>query len=153
MQALASFLCGLIFGSGLLISGMTQPAKVLGFLDIFGRWDPTLAFVMAGALVVSSVGYRLARRQTRLIIAAQHFWPNRTDIDQPLVVGSVLFGIGWGLVGLCPGPALENLVSLSPLVFVFVMAMIAGMGALDLRQRRVPSPISTTNVALANSDG
>jgi uncharacterized membrane protein YedE/YeeE len=74
MQALASFVCGLIFGSGLMISGMTQPAKVLGFLDILGRWDPTLAFVMAGALAMSSVGYALARRQTRPVIAAQHFW-------------------------------------------------------------------------------
>ena len=73
MQALASFLCGLIFGSGLMISGMTQPAKVLGFLDIFGRWDPTLAFVMAGALAISSVGYTLARRQMRPVMAAQHF--------------------------------------------------------------------------------
>ena len=105
MQALASFLCGMIFGSGLMISGMTQPAKVLGFLDIFGRWDPTLAFVMAGALAISSLGYALARRQIRPVIAAQHFWPKRTDIDRSLVVGSMLFGIGWGLAGLCPGPA------------------------------------------------
>ena len=153
MQALASLLCGLIFGSGLLISGMTQPAKVLGFLDIFGRWDPTLAFVMAGALAVSSVGYALARGQIRPVIAAQHFWPEKTDIDRPLVIGSVLFGIGWGLVGLCPGPALENLAGLSPRVFVFVIAMIAGMGALDLWQRRVPSAVSIGNLVLANSDG
>ena len=153
MQALASFLCGLIFGSGLMISGMTQPAKVLGFLDIFGRWDPTLAFVMAGALAISSLGYALARRQMRPVIAAQHFWPQKTDIDRPLVIGSVFFGTGWGLVGLCPGPALENLAGLSPRVFVFVIAMIAGMGALDLWQRRVPSAILIGNVVLANSDG
>jgi uncharacterized protein len=153
MQALASFLCGLIFGSGLMISGMTQPAKVLGFLDIFGPWDPTLAFVMAGALAVSSVGYTLARRQRRPIIAAQHFWPNRTDIDRPLIVGSVLFGIGWGLAGLCPGPALENLASLSPRMIVFVMAMIGGMSLLDLWQRRAPSTIAIGNAALASSDG
>jgi len=153
MQALASFLCGLIFGSGLMISGMTQPAKVLGFLDVFGHWDPTLAFVMAGALAISSVGYALARRQIRPVIAAQHFWPKRTDIDRSLVVGSMLFGIGWGLAGLCPGPALENLASLSPRVFVFVMAMIAGMSVLDLWQRRVPSTIAIENAALANSDG
>ena len=153
MQALASFLCGLIFGSGLMISGMTQPAKVLGFLDIFGRWDPTLAFVMAGALGVSSLGYALARRQTRPVIAAQHFWPRRTDINPPLIVGSVLFGVGWGLVGLCPGPALENLASLSPRVFVFVLAMIAGMTVFDLRQRLSPSTVEIENVALATSDG
>src|SRR5512135_2536784 len=153
MQGLASFLCGLVFGAGLMISGMTQPAKVLGFLDIFGRWDPTLAFVMAGALAISSVGYAWARRQGRPVFAAQHLWPNRTDIDRPLVVGSVLFGIGWSLAGLCPGPALENLVSLSPRVIVFVIAMIAGMSAQDVWQRRAPSAIAIENAALANSDG
>ena len=153
MQGLASFLCGLVFGVGLMISGMTQPAKVLGFLDFFGRWDPTLAFVMAGALAISSVGYAWARRQGRPVFAAQHLWPNRTDIDRPLVVGSVLFGIGWGLAGLCPGPALENLASLSPRVIVFVIAMIAGMSAQDVWQRRAPSAIAIENAALANSDG
>jgi len=153
MQALASFLCGLIFGSGLMISGMTQPAKVLGFLDIFGRWDPTLAFVMAGALAISSLGYALARRQTRPVISAQHIWPKRTEINPRLIIGSVLFGVGWGLVGLCPGPALENLASLSPRVVVFVLAMIAGMSVLDLRQRQSPSAIEIENAALATSDG
>jgi uncharacterized membrane protein YedE/YeeE len=153
MQALASFLCGLIFGSGLMISGMTQPTKVLGFLDVFGRWDPTLAFVMGGALAVSSMGYTLARRQGRPFLAAQHLWPNRKDIDRSLVVGAVLFGIGWGLSGLCPGPALENLASLSPRVIVFVMAMIAGMGVQDLWQRHVPSAIAIENAAFATSDG
>jgi uncharacterized protein len=153
MQALASFLCGLIFGFGLLISGMTDPAKVLGFLDVFGRWDPTLAFVMAGALAVTSVGYAFARRQGRPAIAPQQLWPNRTEIDRPLIVGSVLFGIGWGLAGLCPGPALENLASLSPRVIVFVLAMIGGMSVQDLWQRRLPSAIAIENAALANSDG
>jgi len=153
MRAAASFLCGLIFGSGLMISGMTQPAKVLGFLDILGRWDPTLAFVMAGALVISSIGYTLARHQKRPIITERHLWPDRTDIDRPLVMGSVLFGIGWGLAGLCPGPALENLASLSPRVIVFVIAMIVGMSALDLWQRRAPLTIAIENAALANSDG
>ena len=136
-----------------MISGMTKPTKVLGFLDIFGRWDPTLAFVMAGALIISGVGYTLARRQRRPVFTARHLWPNRTDIDRPLVVGSVLFGIGWGLVGLCPGPAVENLASLSPRVIVFVIAMIAGMGAQDLWERRLPSATAVANAALANSDG
>jgi uncharacterized protein len=153
MQGLASFLCGLIFGSGLMISGMTQPAKVLGFLDILGRWDPTLAFVMASALAISILGYALARRQGRPIFAAQYLWPTRTDIDRPLVVGSLLFGIGWGLAGLCPGPALENLATLSPRVIVFVIAMIAGMSVQDLWQQRVPSAIAIEDAALANSDG
>jgi uncharacterized protein len=153
MAALASFLCGLIFGIGLSVSGMTQPAKVLGFLDVFGRWDPTLAFVMAGAVVASSAGYALARRSKRPIIAVRHFWPTRTDIDRPLVVGSALFGIGWGLVGLCPGPAVVNLATLSPRVIVFVMAMIAGMSAQDIRRARAPSAKAIEDAALANSDG
>ncbi len=101
MVAVASLVCGLIFGFGLLISGMTQPEKVLGFMDIFGRWDPTLALVMAAALVVSGIGFALVRQRKRPVLAAHHLWPTRTDIDRPLVVGSLLFGIGWGLVGLC----------------------------------------------------
>ena len=153
MIALASFACGLIFGFGLLISGMTQPAIVLGFLDVFGRWDPTLAFVMIGALAVSAVGYALARRRPRPLLTAQHLWPTRTDIDRPLVVGSVLFGVGWGLVGLCPGPALENLASLSPQVFVFVIAMGAGSIAKDVCERRAPSVAAVEDAASANSDG
>jgi uncharacterized membrane protein YedE/YeeE len=153
MHGLASFLCGLVFGAGLMISGMTQPAKVLGFLDIFGRWDPTLVFVMVSALAITSVGYAWARWQGRPIFAAQHFWPNRTDIDRPLIVGSVLFGIGWGLAGLCPGPALVDLASLSPRVIVFVIAMIAGMSAQGVWHRHAPPAIAIKNAALANSDG
>lgn len=124
---LASFACGLVFGAGLLISGMTQTGKVLGFLDIFGAWDATLAFVMAGAVAVSSIGYALARRRGAPVFAAQSLWPTRKDIDAPLVIGAALFGIGWGLVGLCPGPALVNLAGLGLPVIVFVAAMAAGM--------------------------
>lgn len=153
MPVLSSFLCGLVFGLGLLISGMTQPTKVLGFLDVLGRWDPTLAFVMAGALATSAAGYAFARRQGRPVFAAEHLWPTRTDIDQPLVLGSVLFGIGWGLVGLCPGPALENLASLSPSVVVFVLAMIAGMAVQDIWQSRAHSVTANRDAALASSDG
>jgi len=108
---------------------------------------------MASALATSSVGYTLARQHRRPVFAAQHLWPTRTDIDRPLVVGSVLFGIGWGLAGLCPGPALENIASLSPRVIVFVIAMIAGMSAQDLWQRHVLSATAIENAALANSDG
>src|SRR3954454_13099547 len=99
MWIIAPLICGLIFGAGLLISGMVQPAKVLGFLDIFGAWDPSLAFVMAAALAVSSVGFRFAASRKRPILAAQCVLPTRTAIDRPLVIGAVLFGIGWGLVG------------------------------------------------------
>lgn len=150
-MALASFVCGLIFGFGLLISGMTQPVKVLGFLDIFGRWDSTLAFVMAAALVVSGIGFALVRQGRRPLLATQYLWPTRTDIDRPLVVGSVLFGIGWGLVGLCPGPALVNLAGLMPSVMVFVLAMAAGMIIRDLLARRVPSAIAVEDDELSPS--
>jgi uncharacterized protein len=128
MQMLAALVCGLIFGWGLLISGMVEPTKVIGFLDIFGAWDPSLAVVMAAALAVSGLGFRLAVARQRPVLAAQSFWPTRTDVDAPLVIGAILFGVGWGLVGLCPGPALENLATLSPRVIAFVVAMACGMG-------------------------
>ena len=127
MLTVASLACGFIFGLGLLVSGMVQPAKVLGFLDIFGAWDPSLAVVMLAALVVSNAGFILARLRQRPIFATQSLWPTKTSIDRPLVIGSALFGVGWGLVGLCPGPALENLATLSPRVIVFVVAMALGM--------------------------
>ena len=153
MNAIAAFGCGLIFGFGLLISGMMQPAKVLGFLDIFGAWDPTLAVVMAAALIVSGVGYALSRRQGRPLFAEQHFWPTATDIDRPLVLGAVIFGGGWGLAGLCPGPAIANLGTLSPRLIVFVIAMLAGIVAEHLWRRRV-KPIAPTAPVLATlTDG
>ncbi len=136
MQIAASLACGLIFGLGLLISGMLSPPKVLSFLDIFGDWDPSLAVVMATALAVSSVGFAIARRRGRPVLAPQCLWPGKGDIDPPLLVGAVLFGIGWGLVGLCPGPALENLATLSPGLFAFVAAMAVGMVAHDQWQAR-----------------
>jgi len=139
MPVIAAFLCGLIFGWGLLISEMVQPAKVLGFLDVFGAWDPSLAVVMAAALTVSVPGFMLARRRKRPILTAQTVWPAKTDIDRPLVIGSALFGAGWGLVGLCPGPALENLATLSPRVIIFVAAMAAGMALRDFWQQRRPA--------------
>jgi uncharacterized membrane protein YedE/YeeE len=123
----ASLVCGLIFGFGLMISGMTQPTKILGFLDIFGAWDLSLAVVMAAALVVTGLGFALARRRPAPLIAPQCLWPTKTAIDRPLVIGAMLFGLGWGLVGLCPGPALENLATFTPRVFVFVVAMGLGM--------------------------
>jgi uncharacterized protein len=151
---LASFLCGLIFGAGLLISGMTQPQKVLGFLDIFGAWDATLAFVMAGAVAVSAIGFALARRSAVPVFAARFSWPERCDIDAPLVAGAILFGIGWGLVGICPGPALVNLAGLSLPIVVFVAAMVLGMLGHELWQRRnvSRSPPQSPVIATA-SDG
>lgn len=129
---LASFGCGLLFGAGLLISGMTQTTKVLGFLDIFGAWDATLAFVMAGAVAVTGAGFALARRHRAPVLATKLQWPTRNDIDTPLVTGAAMFGAGWGLIGLCPGPALVNLAGLSAPVIVFVVAMAGGMIGHDL---------------------
>lgn len=143
---LVSFACGLVFGAGLLISGMTQTGKVLGFLDIFGAWDATLAFVMAGAVAVTSVGFALAKRRGAPVFATQSLWPTRKDIDAPLVAGAVLFGIGWGLVGLCPGPALVNLAGLCLPVIVFVAAMAVGMighGAWSKQTAATPKPGET----------
>src|SRR3977135_3780388 len=127
MWIIAPLLCGLIFGAGLLISGMVQPTKVLGFLDIFGAWDPSLAVVMAAALAVSVPCFTLANGRSRPLLTARSIWPTKREIDLPLIVGAALFGIGWGLVGLCPGPALESFATLSPGVFVFVVAMAAGI--------------------------
>jgi uncharacterized membrane protein YedE/YeeE len=146
-QLLAAFGCGLLFGAGLLISGMTQPDKVLGFLDIFGAWDATLAFVMAGAVIVTSLGFALARRRGAPMLATKLQWPTRNDIDAPLLSGAALFGIGWGLVGLCPGPAIVNLASLSLPVVVFVVAMAAGMLAFGLWRERASMRVATTPVS------
>jgi hypothetical protein len=131
MAVLGAFACGLLFGLGLLISGMTQPVKILDFLDVAGipkgTWDPSLALVMVAALAVTGLGYRYAKQRPAPWLAPQSYWPTRSDLDAPLVFGAVGFGAGWGLVGLCPGPALVNLVTLSPKVFVFVAAMVVGM--------------------------
>jgi uncharacterized membrane protein YedE/YeeE len=152
MIIFASFGCGLIFGCGLLISGMVQPAKVLAFLDIFGAWDPSLAVVMIAALVVSVPGFMLAKHRERPILAARCAWPTKIEIDRSLVVGSALFGIGWGLIGLCPGPALENLATLSPRVITFVVAMIAGMALHDLWSKYRPMVTHEETLATA-ADG
>jgi uncharacterized membrane protein YedE/YeeE len=140
MPTLAALVCGFIFGTGLVVSGMTDTAKVLGFLDLpamrQGGWDPTLLIVMASALIVSIPGFWLARRRGRPALTASMAWPARSDIDRPLIAGAVLFGAGWGLVGLCPGPAIANLATLSPPVLLFVAAMLSGMAAHDAWRRR-----------------
>jgi uncharacterized protein len=140
MPILAALVCGFIFGTGLVVSGMTDTAKVLGFLDLLamrhGGWDPTLLIVMASALIVSIPGFWLARRRGRPVLTATMAWPSRSDIDGRLIAGAVLFGAGWGLVGLCPGPAIANLATLSAPVLLFVAAMLAGMVAHDAWHRR-----------------
>jgi len=152
MLMIASLLSGLVFGAGLLISGMVMPTKVLAFLDIFGAWDPSLAVVMISALAVSAPGFMLASGRSRPLLAAQSVWPAKNQIDRPLIVGAVLFGVGWGLVGLCPGPALENLATLSPGVIAFVAAMAVGMILQNIWQR--PGAITSREKALAiGADG
>jgi len=150
----ASFGCGLVFGLGLLISGMTEPEKVLGFLDFFGEWDATLAFVMAGAVIVAGAGFALAQRRGTPLFAAKFSWPSRSDIDAPLVTGAALFGIGWGFSGICPGPALVNLAGLAAPMIVFVAAMVLGMFGYELWQRRkVAGEAAGEVVVLTQSDG
>jgi uncharacterized membrane protein YedE/YeeE len=127
MRIVLHFAIGLIFGLGLVVSGMVNPAKVQNFLDIFGTWDPSLAFVMAGAVVVAFAGYRLAWRQARPMLDDRFHLPETTAIDRRLVLGAAVFGIGWGLGGYCPGPALTGLSLLAPGTIVFVPAMLIGM--------------------------
>jgi hypothetical protein len=127
MKIAAALLSGVVFGAGLAIGGMTNPAKVLAFLDVSGRWDPTLAFVMGGALAVSAGGYALTRRLDHPWLGGGFGIPTRRDLDPALVGGGALFGVGWGLVGLCPGPALANLSRGSAEIVIFVGAMIAGV--------------------------
>lgn len=136
MKYLSFFLTGLIFGIGLVISGMANPQKVQNFLDIFGTWDPSLAFVMGGAIAITLPGYLLIQKKlNRPLFSSAFHWPTRTDLDFNLITGSILFGIGWGLGGLCPGPALVALASLSPGVLVFVAAMLFGMWTAKMLKR------------------
>ncbi len=127
MPGVASFLVGLLFGLGLVVSGMINPERIIGFLDITGRWDPTLLFVMAGAFVVSFAGYRIALSRKKPILADGFSLPTKTQIDRPLLAGAALFGVGWGLSGFCPGPGVTalSLGAIEPLIFV--AAMTAGM--------------------------
>jgi uncharacterized protein len=124
---LVNLLAGLLFGLGLLLSGMANPAKVLNFLDIAGHWDPSLAFVMAGAVIVTALGYRLTFRRAKPILDIRFRVPTATQIDLQLVVGAASFGLGWGLVGFCPGPALVSILLAAPAIFVFVPAMLIGV--------------------------
>lgn len=127
MRNLTGFIAGLVFGIGLVISGMADPAKVLNFLDIFGAWDPSLAFVMGGASITAFIGFRLVwRRQTPVFFPAFEISSN-TVIDAPLLTGAAIFGIGWGLGGFCPGPAWTSLAIGSPGVLVFLPAMLLGI--------------------------
>jgi uncharacterized membrane protein YedE/YeeE len=124
--SLAALFCGTVFGLGLAISEMINPTRVIGFLDIAGTWDMTLLLVMGSALIVTVIGFPLITRKAHPLLAEKFTLPTKTNLDFPLLSGAVLFGIGWGLAGLCPGPAIAGLASLDPAVFLFVAAMVAG---------------------------
>jgi uncharacterized membrane protein YedE/YeeE len=133
---LLSLLSGLVFGVGLLVSGMANPAKVLGFLDLAGKWDPSLVMVMLGAIAVGIVAFQIAGARKLTFLKLEFRLPTRTDMDKRLILGSVLFGAGWGLAGFCPGPALVAMGAGEPKAVVFVVAMLAGMALFEVLEKR-----------------
>lgn len=135
MSALAALAAGLVFGVGLILSGMTDPGKVKGFLDVAGNWDPSLAFVMGGAILVGFFAFRLAGRRGRTFLGDALHLPTRRDVDWRLIGGSLAFGVGWGLAGFCPGPALVSFASGVDQAAVFVAAMLGGMIAYTAAER------------------
>jgi uncharacterized membrane protein YedE/YeeE len=135
LDTLSSFIVGLIFGIGLILAGMTNPAKVIGFLDITGTWDPSLAFVMGGGILVAIVAFRFAKKRTVNFLGGAMRMPTSDMIDKRLVIGSLLFGAGWGMAGFCPGPALTSMGTGNPKAVIFVIAMIVGMALFELADR------------------
>ena len=127
MHRITEFFVGLLFGLGLMLSGMTDPSKVLGFLDLFGTWDPSLAFVMGGAIAVGFFAFALARQRTVSLLGGAIHLPKATQIDRRLVLGGLTFGAGWGLAGFCPGPGIVSMAAGEAKAAVFVAAMVAGM--------------------------
>lgn len=135
MQLIVAFASGLIFGLGLIISGMTNPAKVLGFLDLAGTWDPSLAFVMIGAILVGFFAFRFASQREKSLLGEVMRMPTATQIDKRLVLGGITFGVGWGLAGYCPGPAMAALATGSSKPLIFVIAMLLGMAVFEIQDR------------------
>jgi len=135
MLLVTAFIAGLIFGTGLILSGMTNPAKVLAFLDVTGQWDPSLAFVMVGAILVAAIGFRFAGQRGRSLFGGRLHLPGAVGIDRRLLLGSLTFGAGWGLVGYCPGPAIAALAVGGRSTLMFVGAMIAGMVVFEVVER------------------
>lgn len=140
LKRISEFGIGLVFGLGLIISGMTDPGKVLGFLDLAGPWDPSLALVMGGAIVVGVFGFTLASRRRTSLLGEPMQMPTARQIDRRLVLGSLAFGIGWGIAGFCPGPAVVSLGTGEPKAVVFVLAMLVGMGIFEWLERREKVP-------------
>lgn len=141
MNVITSLLGGLVFGLGLIVSGMANPAKVLGFLDLTGRWDPSLGFVMAGAIAIGAIAFAWARNRTDSLLGTVMRMPTSRHIDRRLVGGSLLFGIGWGIAGFCPGPGLVAMGMGEVKAVGFVAAMLAGMGLFEFLERRGQSRI------------
>ena len=135
MQLIAALVTGLVFGLGLILSGMTDPSKVISFLDIAGAWDPSLAFVMGGAVLVGLVAFRVARTRSTTILGGPLRLPDATRIDRRLLLGGLAFGVGWGLAGYCPGPALASLATGGSKAMIFTAAMLAGMMIFEVRER------------------
>jgi len=133
---LNAFLVGLLFGLGLIISGMTDPSKVIGFLDLAGAWDPSLAFVMAGAILIGAIAFTIAKKRQRSLLGAPMRLSSATELDKGLLIGSLAFGIGWGLSGFCPGPAVVSAAAGQPKAWIFVAAMLAGMALYGMLERR-----------------
>lgn len=135
MNRISEFVIGLLFGWGLLISGMTDPGKVIGFLDLAGAWDPSLAFVMGGGVLVGLIGFTVAKKRTRSFLGSAMHLPTSRDIDRRLVLGSLTFGAGWGLAGFCPGPGIVAMGAGESKAALFVVAMIAGMLVFEVLDR------------------
>jgi hypothetical protein len=153
MYAVFAFVAGLVFGIGLLVSGMVNPAKVLGFLDLTGRWDPSLALVMAGAVAIGAIGFAVSGRRTTTVLGTPILLPTARTIDRRLVVGGAVFGVGWGLAGFCPGPAVVALGAGQTKAIVFIAAMMAGMLAFEWIERmRAPSPARLESAAGGTSE-
>jgi uncharacterized membrane protein YedE/YeeE len=136
-NGLAAFVVGFVFAIGLGLSGMTQPQKVIGFLDLFGNWDPSLIFVMIGAILVHLVTYRIIRRRNSPLFSTQWHVPTKKEITPALVLGAFIFGVGWGLGGFCPGPAVTSLASFDPRVIQFVISMLVGMYLFKLVDKKL----------------
>ena len=135
MQVLMALLAGLVFGLGLIMSGMTDPSKVIGFLDLGGQWDPSLAFVMGGAILVGVIAFRFAATRSQAILGGSMRLPTARQIDRRLILGGLAFGAGWGLAGYCPGPVLASLATGGSKPLIFTMAMLAGMVIFEIQDR------------------
>lgn len=142
MHRIFEFIVGLLFGAGLLLSGMTDPGKVQGFLDLAGLWDPSLAFVMGGGVLVGLFAFTVAKKRSTNFLGGALHLPSAAQIDKRLILGSLLFGAGWGLAGFCPGPALVSMAAGQDKAMVFVLAMVAGMGLYTWleHKRQTPKP-------------